>query len=970
MKYNFLKGSEWRKWDLQVQPAETNWYLNFNPDDSRIKSRIKEFITNAIGRGISVIGITDHNFGGSIDIALKIIEEENLDIIILPGVELNTQEGWHVLIYFNPEWKNKNNFNTWCDAIRNFLSICGVANPYDESGNIPIGITTKELIKKLNTEDMGLLFFSHCLSKKGFFKRGNNTSRKEIMKLSLDEGYLFGFDIKNNSIHEVENEIKDVLSDNNYKIHLPVISSSDAESPTNVGSFFTWIKAEPTYEGLKQILFEPQERVFIGEEPEIVQRVRENKTKFIKTLRIDKVQGYRGDKGIWFENIEIPINPGLVAIIGNKGMGKSALTDIIGLCGNSHNYKDFSFLKEDRFKKHNLAENFEAELEWESGERIRKILNEQTDVNSPERVRYFPQNFFEQLTNNLDAYEFEKELEKIIFSYIPEEEKLGEPTFEGLINLKKSSIEKNINNIKQEIAEINKKIIELENKKHPDYLKKLEELLKIKERELEEHEKNKPKEIPDPSKDALLSGEMRQKGERLKKLNQDYEEITKNTKDKMKKKESIYKEIHEIENIKNELNILEHQIELFIKKSKDAFAKYNLDINQIFKYEINYGEMDRLLNVRKELINTIEKELESLQKKGNKIKEETESLKSQLTEPQRLYQKYLEELKRWEEKKKEIEGNENIPYSLEWFKKEIDYIKTSLPNDLNELKNKRFEYVKMIYEGKCGLLNIFKKLKSSIEEKISEFRDKLGEYEINIDVSFHIKPDFYDEFLKYINQRVKGSFYGVEEGKSFLINLVGNKTFDNFDDLKNLLESIINSLEEDKRERFKGETRYIQDQILNKEKWLDFYNFLFSIDYLQPRYELKLGNKNIKILSPGEKGALLVVFYLLLDKENIPLIIDQPEENLDNESIYKILSYFVRHAKKNRQVIIVTHNPNLAIVGDAEQIIYVHIDKVNGNKFSFEAGSIENPKINKHASDILEGTLKAFDLRRLKYIKR
>ena len=109
---------------------------------------------------------------------------------------------------------------------------------------------------------------------------------------------------------------------------------------------------------------------------------------------------------------------------------------------------------------------------------------------------------------------------------------------------------------------------------------------------------------------------------------------------------------------------------------------------------------------------------------------------------------------------------------------------------------------------------------------------------------------------------------------------------------------------------------------------------------------------------------------MLLDKEYIPLIIDQPEENLDNESVFKILKNIIKYVKKKRQVIAVTHNPNLAIAGDAEQIIFVNIDKENNNKFSFESGSIENPIINKHASDILEGTLDAFNIRKLKYLIR
>jgi len=201
--------------------------------------------------------------------------------------------------------------------------------------------------------------------------------------------------------------------------------------------------------------------------------------------------------------------------------------------------------------------------------------------------------------------------------------------------------------------------------------------------------------------------------------------------------------------------------------------------------------------------------------------------------------------------------------------------------------------------------------------------------------------------------------------------MLNNIDVNSKEDIQKLLENIINLLEFDYRESFKEKSeeekrRYIFEQI---KEIKDFYNYLFSLEYIEPIYELKLGSKSISQLSPGEKGALLIVFYLMLDRDNIPLIIDQPEENLDNESIYKILTKFIRLAKQRRQLIMVTHNPNLAIVGDAEQIIYVTIDKKNDNQFSFKSGSIENPVINKHASDILEGTLKAFDLRRLKYFK-
>ena len=144
---------------------------------------------------------------------------------------------------------------------------------------------------------------------------------------------------------------------------------------------------------------------------------------------------------------------------------------------------------------------------------------------------------------------------------------------------------------------------------------------------------------------------------------------------------------------------------------------------------------------------------------------------------------------------------------------------------------------------------------------------------------------------------------------------------------------------------------------------MDLYSFLFNLDYLEPEYKLKLGEKDMSELSPGERGALLLIFYLTLDQNDIPLIIDQPEENLDNQSVYKILVQFIKEAKDKRQIIIVTHNPNLAVACNAEQIVHVSIDKHNKNQVHFLSGSLENEKINDAVIDILEGTFPALNTR-------
>jgi ABC-type lipoprotein export system ATPase subunit len=775
----------------------------------------------------------------------------------------------------------------------------------------------------------------------------------------------------------------------------PVLKGSDCHSFEDIsqklGKFFTWIKADPTFEGLKQIIYEPEERVYIGKEPEILKRTRENKTKFINVIKINQTSGYNEDKGVWFKNIEIPLNAGLVAIIGNKGNGKSALTDILALCGNSHRYEDFSFLKEEKFLKDGLAKNFEAELMWESGECIKKNLSEKTDPNSPERVRYLPQNFFERLTNNLETYDFEKTLEEVIFSYIPEADRFGKSNFKELINYKKELADKEIDDLVSKIKEINEIIIEKEKKNYPDYKRQLEEKLKLKKKELEEHEKNKPKEVPDPSTDPNLSADLKNKQNELSKLTTDLKEIVEQI-NQVRHEISILKiNIEELKKINRELEHLKNQIENYINTNKQVFTKYGLKIEEIIKYEINFLNIIEKIEEEKNRLKELEiklmsqKEIEgdlhlpntekqsrlnkSLEVKRENLTRQIDIIKAQLSEPQKKYQQYLEDLRKWEEKKKQIEGDENTIDTIKWLEKEIDYIDSQLNNEIIDLRNERLNYCLQIFRKKKEIADNYYLFKNAADARIKQFQNILGEYNISIDVSLKINSSFYDEFLGFIDQGRKGSFYGINEGKLILEKLIKGKDINSEDGIKSLLSEFIEYLENDKREGIEQEKRYIIDQISKKKNISNFYEYIFSLSYLEPTYELKLGDKNLVQLSPGERGALLIVFYLLLDREDIPLIIDQPEENLDNESVYRILRHFIRHVKKERQVIIVTHNPNLAIVGDAEQIIFVKIDKTNKNTFSFESGSIENQRINKHASDILEGTLKAFDVRRLKYLR-
>lgn len=146
-----------------------------------------------------------------------------------------------------------------------------------------------------------------------------------------------------------------------------------------------------------------------------------------------------------------------------------------------------------------------------------------------------------------------------------------------------------------------------------------------------------------------------------------------------------------------------------------------------------------------------------------------------------------------------------------------------------------------------------------------------------------------------------------------------------------------------------------------------FAQWLFGTDHISIRYEILYDGIDIRKLSPGTRGIVLLLLYLALDEsDDRPLIIDQPEENLDPKSVFEeLVSLFVA-AKAKRQVIMVTHNANLVINTDADQIIIAEAGPHHAGglpSITYRAGGLENASIRKAVCDILEGGETAFQER-------
>ena len=129
------------------------------------------------------------------------------------------------------------------------------------------------------------------------------------------------------------------------------------------------------------------------------------------------------------------------------------------------------------------------------------------------------------------------------------------------------------------------------------------------------------------------------------------------------------------------------------------------------------------------------------------------------------------------------------------------------------------------------------------------------------------------------------------------------------------------------------------------------------------RYILKYKGKNISEHSLGQRASALVVF-LLARQENDLIIIDQPEDDIDNQSIYEDVIRELNDLKEQTQFIFATHNPNIPVLGECEQVFCCRFEQ---ERIQIRIGSIDHPEIQDAIIEIMEGGREAFEQRKRKY---
>jgi predicted ATPase len=944
--FNYSRGSEWRQWDLHLHTASSYDYKYKGDDSDQL------LVDSLRANNIAAVAITDHFIID--EVRINNLRHLAPDIVFFPGVELRTDKGasngnLHMILIFPDD----TDIHT-LSADFNSIMLRNKA----KSGDSPQTIYwIFEHIVDFAKSNHGLISIHAGKKTSGIDDVITNALEvNQAIKADIAQDVDF-FEI--GKISDIADYHKFVFKEIEEK---PLILCSDCHDPKNyTRKEKLWIKADLTFEGLQQAVLQPNERVFVGDMPPSLDRVEKNKQCYIDTICVSRKSKPVNSLETWFD-FRLPINIGLTTVIGNKGSGKSALSDIIGLFANCKSMNKASFLNSDRFRKlpKNYAADYEGNLIWEDGQvdPVTNLSSSRTDITA-EYAQYLPQKYIEDVCNDLGSG-FKDEINRVIFSYVDTTEKGAAGDLVELISQKSGSIISQISRLNLDLQSVNKRIIQLEDKKTKKYqLTQQNSLEKCQER-LSRHDKNKPKSVDKPTDNIDPEYETKI---------QEFDDQIKNIEKQIERKTSdltaINSSVDEMATLISKIDSAQKGIVSLNSELSDAATKFGLD-NLIISADFETPR--KMLDKRKEALESQKNELkEHLDSSDNakstslyfqyaKLNADKKALVSTADSKEKAYQKYQEDLKEWERLRQQIIGDINTPDTLEYYTNEVKYIKSQLDTDYEKRLQERVDITRQIFVLKHQISDIYSSIYKPVESELKKLIGDMEDDNIEFVSELSLKNnEIGSELLSLIGKNYTGIFYGVTESAAKMASFIKQTDFNSWDSVMAFINNVIQVITED--------IDVSSSKVKNKE---DFYEKLWGLEYIDAQYSLRMGGRTLDELSPGERGIVLLIFYLALSKDDIPLIIDQPEDNLDNQSVYNKLVKCILEAKKKRQVIIVTHNPNIAVACDSEEIVYCSINKKT-NSITYESGSIEDPRMRNHVIDVLEGTMPAFDLRRRKY---
>lgn len=918
---NYSEGSIWRRWDLHIHTPETKKNDQFAGTTPAEKWSNYVNAINTYPSEISVVGITDYvcaeNYFKFKNLVADGTITKEFDLI-LPNVELRispvTGNSTPINIHciFNPEFETKLVTRFFQNLYFEYNSrkykatkaeLVELGRDYSNDQNLPEEAALKKgillfvvpfkilrdlfeadpelrantvIIVANSNKDGASGLASHFELFEGEKFAALDATRQNIYQFSDaifssnkgDCNYFLGIK-KNKDGHLIDDEVEVKRKCGSLK---PCFHGCDAHSIDKVFSpdldSYCWVKADPSFEGLKQVIYEPYERVKI--------RTTNPSNDFDKPVFTSieifddlKVLTDNNSK-LTFSKSQIPLNRNLVSIIGGRGQGKSMLI----------NYKGYGLGKE-----------------------IPPRLQDKINLNDKYVVNW------------------QQSSEAPIKSY-----SLGVQTDLPFTFIYQSKV--------KEIADDN-------------------ETLK---REIIEMLKGAGFQKPSVKIDEF----------QVKEIFQKYGNI----KEWLERKDDKGKLINDEETLNKKIESVQANIDLATEGSNnDLLEKYVSNISAIGS---KTNDLTNLRELRESIVSfreTINSQIVRFQSITpiDTTKQQRDIIK--------LYKETLSEISVLENDNKKIKEENFKDYkgdlsqllsNLTNFQKEISELKEQVQNVLDnkkELQASKNKLNEIIKEQRLLLGEEASAISKTWNEKIFDNPERgesenklikkiLADKDIKIEglIFFNINR-FYEAAEKFIDGR---SLKPKTKEKIFELLEIGLTTASN-----DVLTYTIEKLEQIRKDN----PGCFYDGIDN-DIFKIFIDPATKNKYIYVIPFITVGGKNLNELSAGQKGTVYLCLKLATQLFSGPIVFDQPEDDLDNDFITNQLIELFKEIKKYRQVIIVSHNANLVVNADSEQVI---IAKNSSEKLSYESGALENETINKEICRILEGGERAFEKRRDKY---
>ena len=982
------RGSEWRKWDLHVHTKGTNKNDQFS--SSNMEDFLYEFFKKAIEKEISAIGITDYF---SIDRYRDVVNyQENIDdkkdgdgkqlfnederkyiknIFLFPNIELrmlpSTDKGRLINIHFifNPkfvtklendffgELKNQDDFKMNRQGIIDYgkklkPNITDNGIVYREGINkftLDVKTIKNLLDKNSEIEENSIVVVSNSSSD------GASGLQKHYDLFENEDG---GLDGVRKTIYEISNAIfsanpKDIkfflgrksqgTDGYNNDVYLkdieevinrvgslkPCLVGSDAHKESDLFAKFTWIKADLTFEGLKQIIYEPEERVKIQEEEPDFKEDKEiiDKVKFISL----------NNK---FSNEEIYLNPNLNVIIGGKSSGKSILLYSIAktLLADTKDKLLFKNNGEERYSLKSIDSGFDFEITTKAG--ISQKISDREDGHNSliPNIKYIPQNELVKLAEpelNGKGESLNKLVRNLICEDTDSKQKYND--FIERVRGYDKNRDNLIDNYFDTLDDIQKLEVELKTKSNKEVL--------------QTNIKTNSEKVEELNKKAGLSDEQIQQ----------YKNIQEQQQQNQKRRDLLNSDFYQtnafLQELNKELSNLQERKSTFLQSiHKNEFRGYYQD-----KLKFIDDSIDQLQGLISEIEIIINFEGKRVFNTDNIFKEELKQInneKSNIEEKLKLYQQNEEVKKQIRTLEESIEIDGKLLSEIDSLNKKIEEKRQSI----EEIKTKLFDLYKNSYNEYIDIVEQLKNRTIELEKGGLQIR---GVTQFNF-------PKFRREIINFTHGKYSDNdkYCICEEDRSRIFET-------NYDELISNISKMFNEI---------MTSEYRIKTISKKEavkKLLD--------DYFYDYWEITYKNDKLGEMSTGKASFVILMLIIGLSKSKSPILIDQPEDNLDNRSVSENIISYLRNKKIERQIILVTHNANIVVNADAENVIVANQKGQNDKetssiyKFDYINGAIENTfakieaetdllksmGIKEHIADIVEGGKEAFKNREKKY---